>query len=162
MITDFQKAKRSLFDKLYRSLNARQREAVFSVNGPLLILAGAGSGKTTVLVKRIAFIIKYGNAYFEDTPIFGEGDAERLNAAASLSDEEIETVLSEYKNAPCPPWAILTFTFTNKAANEMKERLEREIGDAASEIWAGTFHSICMRILRRNAASAGYDSNFTI
>ncbi len=161
----FDSAKKALFDKLYCDLNERQREAVFSVNGPLLVLAGAGTGKTTVLVNRIAHIIKYGNAYYADNMPSGTDDAEikRLCDAVDLSREEIADILNEYITEPCPPWAILCITFTNKAANEMKDRLAKVIGeDYANEIWAGTFHSICVRLLRKFGESIGYKSNFTI
>ncbi|MBQ0102422.1 MAG: UvrD-helicase domain-containing protein [Firmicutes bacterium] len=164
-MTRFHNAKRKLFDKLYDHLNERQREAVFSVNGPLLVLAGAGTGKTTVLVDRISHIIKYGNAYYDETPVEGMTDAEisAMESAVSLPDDEIAAILGDFVTSPCPPWNILCFTFTNKAANEMKERLGRALGeDIASEIWAGTFHSICVRLLRRFGSSLGYNEHFTI
>ncbi len=158
-------AKRALFEKLYDNLNERQREAVFSVNGPLLVLAGAGTGKTTVLVNRIAHIIRFGNAY-EDSRLpegLTEADALRLEQAASLSKEEMTEVLSETIADPCPPWAILCITFTNKAANEMKERLAQTVGeDYASQIWAGTFHSICLRLLRKFGEKVGLSKGFTV
>ncbi len=160
--------KRKLFDKAYSNLNAEQREAVFTVNSPLLILAGAGSGKTTVLVKRIAFIIKHGNAYFSDVIPAGitEDDIERLEKALLLTPSEIENlVLGEFKSEPCPPYAVLAITFTNKAANEIKHRLAQTFEDqtTAKDIWAGTFHSICVRILRAYGDRIGYDrSNFNI
>lgn len=157
-------AKQALFDKLYSFLNDKQRESVFSVNGPLLVLAGAGSGKTTVLVQRIAFIIRYGNAYYECTDNITEDDVVKLENALSLSNDEISDILANYAVDKCPPWAMLSITFTNKAANEMKERLGRVLGEdsGASEIWAGTFHSICVRLLRRYGAAIGLDRNFTI
>lgn len=161
----FQSAKRALFHKLYDSLNPQQQEAVFTVNGPLLVLAGAGTGKTTVLVNRIAHIIRYGNAYFDDTVPEGMDDAEaaRLEEAQALSSEEIADILSEYVTDSCPPWAILCITFTNKAANEMKTRLASAIGEEyTDEIWAGTFHSVCVRLLRRFGESLGYSRGFTI
>ena len=122
-ITRFLKAKRALFDKHYSFLNEKQREAVYTVNGPVLILAGAGSGKTTVLVNRIAHIIKYGNAYYTDNvPDFiTEDTLDDLEAAVNLDDEMIKKYLELFAEAPCPPWSILAITFTNKAANEMKE-----------------------------------------
>lgn len=158
--------KKALFDKMYSFLNERQREAVYTVNGPLLVLAGAGSGKTTVLVHRIAHIIKYGNAY-NDSRVSGgaisEEMLEKLEKAGELEDDDtLAAVLSEYAVDACPPWGILSITFTNKAANEMKIRLEKVIGDAAKDIWAGTFHSICMRILRKHGERVGYKSGFTI
>lgn len=160
----FLRAKHALFDKLYSFLNDKQREAVFTVNDPLLILAGAGSGKTTVLVQRIAFIVKYGNAYYENGENITEQDVERLESALSLSNDEIREILSEYAVDKCPPWAMLSITFTNKAAIEMKERLEKVLGEdgGAQDIWAGTFHSVCVRLLRRYGSAIDLDKNFTI
>ena len=159
-------AKRALFDKAYATLNEKQREAVYTVNRPLLILAGAGSGKTTVLVRRIGFILKYGNAYESDIVPFDvtEADAARLERALALSGEELLSLLSTFAEAPCEPWRMLAITFTNKAANEIKTRLAAELGDEdlAREVWAGTFHSICMRILRSNADKIGFSSAFSI
>ncbi len=164
IINRFVTAKKALFDKLYSFLNDRQREAVYTVNNPLLILAGAGSGKTTVLVHRIAFIIKYGNAYYENRPNITEDDVLRLERAAELSNDEIAGILSDYAVDPCPPWAMLAITFTNKAANEIKERLAKVIGDesVADEIWSGTFHSVCVRLLRMYGSAIGLDGKFTI
>ena len=98
------------------TLNDKQLQAVNTINGPVLILAGAGSGKTTVLIERIANMISHG-----------------IN-----------------------PWNILTITFTNKAANEIKTRINNKIGQGGEEIWAGTFHSTCVRILRRDCERIGY------
>ncbi len=163
-------AKRALFDRYYQKLNDRQREAVYRINDPLLILAGAGSGKTTVLVRRIAYIIRFGNAYhnsFVPAEYLDEAHIEELEKAVSepMSEEELAQLLSEFASKPCPPWRVLAITFTNKAANEIKVRLAREFGEnteAAGEIWAGTFHSVCMRILRRYAAEAGLREGFTV
>ncbi len=159
----FMSAKQALFDKKYSFLNEMQRRAVFTINDPLLVLAGAGSGKTTVLVNRIAFMIKYGNAYFDEnmrdvTP----EKVEEFERAIDLSEAEISEILNEFIVDACPPWAVLSITFTNKAANEMKERLETMLGDYAGEIWAGTFHSVCVRMLRRYGERIGYAKNFTI
>lgn len=163
--SDFMNIKQQLFKKLYDNLNKEQTEAVLSVNGPLLILAGAGTGKTTVLVNRIAHIIKFGNAY-ESTEIPSSLSPimiSEMNNALNLDKEDIEQILSEFISQPCPPWAILCITFTNKAANEMKTRLSSAVGEEyASQIWAGTFHSICVRLLRKFGSSIGYESNFTI
>ena len=162
----FVSAKRALFDKMYGNLNEKQREAIYAVDGPLLILAGAGSGKTTVLVNRIAHIIRFGKAYDSDTlpEGFTEADICRLEAAAELTPEEIAQVLSTYSASPCPPWQILSITFTNKAANEMKERIAKVLGDEslAKDVWAGTFHSICVRLLRRFGEYIGYARDFSI
>ena len=159
--------KRKLFNKVYYYLNAQQRDSVFTVNGPLLILAGAGSGKTTVLVNRIAFIIKYGNAYYSDHLPYGvtEESVRDLEAAEMLTPEEIEkNVLPEFCVDQCPPYAVLAITFTNKAAKEIKNRLLSVFDDesVANDIWAGTFHSICVRILRAHGEKVGYERNFNI
>ena len=160
--------KRRLFDKAFEELNERQREAVFTVNNPLLILAGAGSGKTTVLVRRIAFIIRYGNAYFSDYVPYGTDDARvaELERAMMLQPEAIrEHILPQFSNNPCEPYRVLAITFTNKAANEIKERLSRSFPNeehTATDIWAGTFHSICVRILRQHGERMGYRPGFTI
>ncbi len=158
-------AKRALFDKAYSRLNSMQRKAVFSTNGPLLVLAGAGSGKTTVLVQRIAYIIKYGNAYLDNTvpSDINEEKVRQIENAKNLTIDEITPILDEFTSEPAPPWSLLAITFTNKAAKEIKERLISVIGeDGADEAWAGTFHSICMRILRRFGEKVGYKSGFTV
>ncbi len=163
-IERFLKAKRELFDTYYSFLNDKQREAVYTVNGPVLILAGAGSGKTTVLVNRIAHIIKYGNAY-KTTKIpdfITEDTIDDLELAKGLPNEQIEKYLELFSEAPCPAWGILAITFTNKAANEIKERLSKILHEDAGEIWAGTFHSVCMRILRRNGDLVGYREGFSV
>lgn len=163
-------AKRALFDRYYRKLNDRQREAVYHIDHPLLILAGAGSGKTTVLVHRIAYLIRFGNAYennFVPHEVLDEAHIRSLEQAAAqeLDDRTLEGILSEFASDPCPPWRVLAITFTNKAANEIKARLAREFGEdtgLANDIWAGTFHSICMRILRRHLTEAELAAGFTI
>ncbi len=162
-------AKRSLFDRYYASLNRQQREAVYHILNPLLILAGAGSGKTTVLVRRIAYIIRFGNAYHSDfvPASVTEGAVAGLEALARtpLQQKELEELLCTFAVDPCPPWRVLAITFTNKAANEIKARLASAFPDdpdLPSSIWAGTFHSICMRILRRYTAEAGLKQGFTV
>ena len=161
----YHRVKRALFDKYYSFLNQPQREAVYTVNGPVLILAGAGSGKTTVLVNRIAHIIKYGNAYFsKNVPDFINTDAiDDLENATKVDDKElIENYLRVLSENPCPAYNILAITFTNKAANEIKARLENILQESASDIWAGTFHSVCMRILRMHGEKVGYRPNFSV
>ncbi len=161
-------AKRALFHRYYGAkLNDCQREAVCTENGPLLVLAGAGSGKTTVLVRRIVHLIRYGDAYSTDFVPSGLTEDTVLaleRAAASAPLDTVEEILPEFIHAPCPPRAILAITFTNKAAGEIRDRLAAAFDDPAisSEIWAGTFHSICLRILRVHAAEAGYQPGFSI
>ncbi len=165
---EFLAAKRALFDAYYgRRLNPEQRAAVFRADGPLLVLAGAGSGKTTVLVNRIVYLIKYGNAYHaSDVPEgISRGMVEELSRMANeLSAEELEEVLPAFITDPCPPWQMLAFTFTNKAAREIRERLDAAFGDAgvSGQVWTGTFHSICLRILRRFGDRVGYREGFSI
>lgn len=108
---------------IYDTLNDKQQEAVFYTDGPLLILAGAGSGKTRVLTHRIAYLI----------------EEKGIN-----------------------PWNILAITFTNKAAGEMRERVDKLVGFGAESVWVSTFHSMCVRVLRRHIGLLGYDTNFTI
>ncbi len=163
----FLRAKRKLFDKIYgQRLNPEQCKAVFTTNGPLLVLAGAGSGKTTVLVNRIEYIIRYGNAYFDDNLPYeiNEEMTQALEGAIDLSREEIELILLDLASNPPQPWQVLAITFTNKAANEIKERLARTFNDesVSDGIWAGTFHSVCMRILRKFADRLGYAQGFSI
>ncbi len=160
----FLKAKRALFDKVFENLNDEQREAVYTVNGPLLILAGAGSGKTTVLVNRIGYMIRYGNAYHsERVPEWlTEGDICELEEAINGAVENAEKLLDRYSEDRVPAWNILSITFTNKAANEMKTRLEKKIGSDAEAVWAGTFHSVCVKLMRMFGGSIGYGRDFTI
>lgn len=161
-------AKRMLFDKYYNFLNEKQREAVYTINGPILILAGAGSGKTTVLVNRIEYMIKFGNAYFNDEIPESMTKEElatlEIMAQNPVDTDELELVLGRFACDPCPPWNVLAITFTNKAANEIKSRLETKLNNTAqaSDVWAGTFHSICMRILRRYGEKIGYASGFGV
>lgn len=163
----FIKAKRALFDKYYSYLNPVQRSAVFHVNGPLLILAGAGSGKTTVLVNRLSYLIKYGDAY--NTEIVPEGITERdvdaVERAISLSKEKLGEYLTKFSYMAPAPWNVMAITFTNKAAGEIKERIAKAFegsDEDASGVYAGTFHSICMRFLRRWADRLGYTSDYGI
>ena len=167
VVQKYLKAKRALFDKVYSErLNPEQARAVFTTKGPLLVLAGAGSGKTTVLVNRISYLIKYGNAYFSDNAPEGlvPEAAEALLRALELSSSEIEEILPEFISDPCPPWALLAITFTNKAAREIKDRLAKSFEDpeVASSIWSGTFHSICLRILRKFGERLGFRDGFSI
>ncbi len=150
--------------KEFNKMNPMQLKAVLSCNGPLLILAGAGSGKTTVLVNRIANLMKYGQAY-NSNEIDARYDDETLSMMEAYfnGDNSVYPYIKNVLSVDAPkPWEILAFTFTNKAANELKDRLVLRIGDDANDIWAGTFHSICVRILRRNAELLGYSKHFTI
>ena len=156
--------RKRIIEREYGSLNDMQKKAVLSTEGPLLVLAGAGSGKTTVLVNRIANLIKYGKAYYSQQINYEPTDNELalMRAVADGVVEDVFDIEHLLKVDAAKPWQILAITFTNKAAGELKERLERMLGEQALDIWAGTFHSCCVRILRRNADYIGYSSNFTI
>ena len=119
----FERRKERIMDDILNGLNDKQYEAVVNTEGPCLVIAGAGSGKTKVLTHKIAYLMKEKNIL---------------------------------------PWNILAITFTNKAAKEMKERIELLVGDAAKDMWIGTFHSICVRILRKFIDRIGFDSSFII
>ena len=172
MITrdDFLQKRREIIAADFRHLNPAQREAVLNPAGQTLILAGAGSGKTTVIVNRIACLIRYGSAYSEPDVPFG-GDPEddlRLicdyaSGATQLEHEAFRARQLLQYNAP-PAWAVMAITFTNKAAGELKARLERILGEDARDIWASTFHSACAKILRREARDGviDYNDDFTI
>ncbi len=158
--------KRKLFDTYFSNLNDKQREAVYQVNGPLLILAGAGSGKTTVLVNRLAYLVRYGNAYHDQTiPQNVNTLLPEMEAALSYNKEELGKFLTRFAVAAPPAWTVMAITFTNKAAREIKERINGIFGEEskeAAEIMTGTFHSICVRILRQYGSQIGFDRSFTI
>lgn len=155
-------AKQAALRKYFSRMNDMQQEAVFSVNGPLLVLAGAGSGKTTVIVNRIANMINFGDAFFSDRSIDNEVDIDFLNEYADGEIDDFETLRDIVAVNPVKPWNILAITFTNKAAAELRERLSAMLGDDAMNIHAATFHSACVRILRREIECLGFSSDFTI
>ena len=160
----FAKARRRAIEREFSNLNPEQRKAALATEGPLLLLAGAGSGKTTVLIHRVANLMKYGRgsdsaeapgfateddlAFLEEYARTGQGDKGRQEQLCRLE--------------PAAPWTILAITFTNKAAGELKERLTRMLGPSANDIWASTFHSACARILRRDIDKLGFSTSFTI
>ena len=139
-----------------------QQEAVFTVNGPLLVLAGAGSGKTTVIVNRIANLINFGNAYYDETRTASDYDIDFLREYADGKTDDFETLRDIVAVDPVKPWNILAITFTNKAAGELRERLTAMLGEEALNINASTFHSACVRILRSEIEAMGYGRDFTI
>ena len=150
----------------YSNLNPCQRQGVLATEGPLLLLAGAGSGKTTVLIHRVANLLRFGRGSDTDeVPIpISEDEVQFLEQYAAAPDAA-QRPLMEYLCAvePARPWEVLAITFTNKAANELKERLGRMLGEeVAADVWASTFHSACVRILRRDIDRLGFDRSFTI
>lgn len=159
---DLLKLKKDLIRKEFSRMNDMQFKAVVNVNGPLLVLAGAGSGKTTVLVNRIAYLLKYGNSYLNETePYLNETDIAEITDYLDGNTDTAPYIPALRLNAPAP-WNVLAITFTNKAANELKERLNSRISDGGDQINAGTFHSICGKILRIDGDRLGYTSNYTI
>ena len=163
--TRFLTARRKYIAAQFSNLNSMQQEAVLTTDGPLLLLAGAGSGKTTVLINRIANIMKYGSGAdsYEIPDIITEEDVLFLEGLTEdISDVDRHRADWLCGVNPAAPWSIIAITFTNKAANELKERLSLMLGPEAQDIWAMTFHSACCRILRRDIERMGYDRSFTI
>ena len=148
----------------FTKLNPMQRQAVFTTEGPLLILAGAGSGKTTVLVNRIANIIRFGSAHGSKElarPVTEQDLNDLRTAVAAGRDLPRETAYLAVR--PARPWNVLAITFTNKAAGELKERLRAMLGETlGGDVFASTFHSACVRFLRRDAERIGFPKSFTI
>ena len=159
-------ARRSAIAVDYQNLNPRQREGVLATEGPLLLLAGAGSGKTTVLIHRVANLLQYGRGSdTEEIPIPITEDEVAFLEQYAQSPDASQRPLVSYLCAvePARPWEVLAITFTNKAANELKERLSVMLGEeTAADVWASTFHSACVRILRRDIDRLGFDRSFTI
>ena len=164
---EFAALRRDLIARDYSHLNPRQLEGALATEGPLLLLAGAGSGKTTVLIHRIANLLRYGRGSdSQEVPDFVTDEDLRFlrDYASHPAPAEEETARARRLCAlePAMPWQVIAITFTNKAAGELKERLEREIGPDARDVWAATFHSACVRILRRDIEKLGFPSAFTI
>ncbi len=168
-MTDFNQryiaARKAVIAKDLARLNPMQRQAAMTTEGPLLLLAGAGSGKTTVLIQRVYNLLTYGRGSdstevpdwaTEDDLMFLENfpaqpEALEVDRARRLCAVDVPR-----------PWEIIAITFTNKAAGELKDRLAARLGPMANDIWASTFHSACVRILRRDIDRIGFDKDFTI
>lgn len=164
--------RKRFISRTFDFLNDMQREAVTATEGPILILAGAGSGKTTVLINRIANLIKFGADTGEVPGFIGTEDVEFLEQCYEtfpdmfkLGQEDNDSfirAMNLLKVSEIKPWRIMAITFTNKAADELKARLRNTLGDNGDDVWAMTFHSACVRILRRYIDKLGYDPSFTI
>ncbi len=156
--------RKEYINQQFMHLNEMQRQAVFKIKGAVLILAGAGSGKTSVLINRISNMVRFGDSYnssffLNDCPEAVLNSLEKAvenKTKLSFSQEEM---ISSYR---IRPYNILAITFTNKAAGELKKRLEASLGEYSYDVMASTFHSLCVRILRRYADVLGYSQSFTI
>ncbi len=155
--------KKRALERFFSRMNPMQQKAVFHIKGPLLILAGAGSGKTTVLVNRIANMIWFGNAYeSEYQPAMAPEEMQFLKDYADGKTDDGKKLAEMIGYDQVRPWSILAITFTNKAAGELKERIANILGEDGQGITAATFHSACVRILRREGDKLGFTKNFTI
>ncbi len=162
---EFCRLRREVIAQNYKTLNPEQQKAVLATEGPLLLLAGAGSGKTTVLIHRVANLIRYGRGSdcLEAPEWATEDDLAFLRDYAARPAEEGRLQADRLCAVdPAAPWTIIAITFTNKAAGELKDRLEKLLGSSARDVWASTFHSACTRILRRDIEKLGFPSSFTI
>lgn len=145
-------------------MNERQREAVLHTDGPLLALAGAGSGKTTVIINKIAHLIRFGCS---DTTGISALNRQDIEILRWFADGELDELPPRIESAlvgdVVMPWQILAITFTNKAAGELKQRLIAQLGtDEGGDVFASTFHSACVRFLRRDSEKIGFGKGFTI
>ena len=159
----YQQLKRAILQRRFSHLNPMQRQAVLAVEGPVLILAGAGSGKTTVLIHRIACLLQFGLASVrqDDMPPLSEEDWRILELAAA-DGSYMERAGQLIAHDVPAPWNILAITFTNKAAGELRARLAGMLGTRGEDVHAATFHAACSRILRAEIEALGYNRNFTI
>ncbi|MBP1757914.1 MAG: UvrD/REP helicase [Firmicutes bacterium] len=160
-------ARRRAISLEFPRLNPQQAEGVLTTQGPLLLLAGAGSGKTTVLINRVTNLLRYGSGSDSETvpQWVTEEDLRFLESWQGVHGRTPQEVIRMEELCtldPVRPWEIIAITFTNKAAGELKARLEAAVGPAGREVWASTFHAACMRILRREIEVLGYPSSFTI
>ena len=169
IVNDFAKryaaARKAAIARDFKKLNPEQRLGAMTTEGPLLLLAGAGSGKTTVLINRVANILTYGRGSdTQEVPEWAtEDDLAFLESYPAQPDEEERARMVRLCAVEPPrPWEVLAVTFTNKAAGELRERLEKFGIRGAEDIWALTFHAACVRILRRDIDKLGFFKDFTI
>ena len=156
---EFVALRRQIIRREFARMNDPQFEAVSTIDGPVLILAGAGSGKTTVLIQRICQMIRYGRAYAsQEVPGVTQQDVDTLRLCLKAGERPPFSLAVD----PVPGYRIMAITFTNKAARELKDRIDAQVGEEGRDVWAATFHSTCARILRRFGDRLGYSSRFTI
>ena len=156
--------RRAALEKYFSNVNPMQQKAVFQTEGPVLILAGAGSGKTTAVISRVANLVAFGKGYHSDSvpPTLTDDHAACLERYLAGEEVGLDALRACCAVDPVKPWHILAITFTNKAAGELKSRLSATLGEESQDIMAATFHSFCARVLRREIEALGYEKNFTI
>lgn len=165
LTNEFCELRKQYIDAKFMTMNPMQKKAIYNVGGPVLVLAGAGSGKTTTIIGRIVYMVMFGHAYYSTETTFPvtEGDIKELKSVLSGTGSISEHLKSMLQVKPVSPQNIMAVTFTNKAAGEMKKRLESKLGkDTAEKVYAKTFHSACVGILREYAMFVGFKRDFTI
>lgn len=165
LTNEFCELRKQYIDAKFMTMNPMQKKAIYNVDGPVLVLAGAGSGKTTTIIGRIVYMVMFGHAYYSTGTTFPvtEGDIKELKSVLSGTGSISEHLKSMLQVKPVSPQNIMAVTFTNKAAGEMKKRLESKLGkDTAEKVCAKTFHSACVGILREYAMFVGFKRDFTI
>lgn len=165
LTNEFCELRKQYIDAKFMTMNPMQKKAIYNVDGPVLVLAGAGSGKTTTIIGRIVYMVMFGHAYYSTETTFPvtEGDIKELKSVLSGTGSISEHLKSMLQIKPVSPQNIMAVTFTNKAAGEMKKRLESKLGkDTAEKVCAKTFHSACVGILREYAMFVGFKRDFTI
>lgn len=165
LTNEFCELRKQYIDAKFMTMNPMQKKAIYNVDGPVLVLAGAGSGKTTTIIGRIVYMVMFGHAYYSTEATFPvtEGDIKELKSVLSGTGSISEHLKSMLQVKPVSPQNIMAVTFTNKAAGEMKKRLESKLGkDMAEKVYAKTFHSACVGILREYAMFVGFKRDFTI
>lgn len=165
LTNEFCELRKQYIDAKFMTMNPMQKKAIYNVDGPVLVLAGAGSGKTTTIIGRIVYMVMFGHAYYSTETTFPvtEGDIKELKSVLAGTGSISEHLKSMLQVKPVSPQNIMAVTFTNKAAGEMKKRLESKLGkDTAEKVCAKTFHSACVGILREYAMFVGFKRDFTI
>lgn len=165
LTNEFCELRKQYIDAKFMTMNPMQKKAIYNVDGPVLVLAGAGSGKTTTIIGRIVYMVMFGHAYYSTETTFPitENDIKELKSVLAGTGSISEHLKSMLQVKPVNPQNIMAVTFTNKAAGEMKKRLESKLGkDMAEKVYAKTFHSACVGILREYAMFVGFKRDFTI
>lgn len=166
---EFIQLRNTFIEAQYTHLNKAQREAVLNVHGPALVLAGAGSGKTTMLVNRIGHLIRFGPVYGTEVLPQKLTEDQVMNLVGWMRENKEDltrqlplAMARLLESEGVDPYKILAITFTNKAAKEMKERVQKRLDGRYDAMWLNTFHAACARILRKDIERLGYGRNFVI